>query len=190
MYLDVAFRTAHDIGLATWFGGYYMGAVAMNGASREIDDPRQRARVVNAGWFRWASIVPLAVGAHLAGAAGLTFRGGCGNTRVAPLERVRAAVTVAALLATVESGRAGRQMMMHGDVPVATAVQPIAETPDAVASAQRRLRVVQWLIPFLTAGLVGIDAWQREASGGTRLLSRLVCRVAPALRRRVTDRRP
>jgi len=150
-------RIAHDLGLAAWFGGSYMGAVALNGASREVDDPRQRARVVNAGWFRWAAIVPVAIGAHLSGALGLARRA----PGPLPFRALRMVVTGAALLATLESGRSGRQIASFGDVPVATAVEPIADTPRPVAEAQRRLRFVQWAIPALTASLFVIDAYQR-----------------------------
>jgi hypothetical protein len=173
----VAYRAAHDAGLAAWFGGSYMGAIALNGASREVDDHTQRARVANAGWFRWAAVVPVAVGAHLFGAAGLTRSQGCpGQATV--LSRLRAVATVAALLATLESGRSGRQVVQQGDVPVATAVQPIADTPEPVARAQRRLRVVQWLIPALTGSLLIFDALQQEVDGGTRLAPHQVCRAA------------
>jgi hypothetical protein len=150
-------RIAHDLGLATWFGGSYMGAVALNGASREVDDPRQRARVVNAGWFRWAAVVPVAVGVHLIGVLGLARRA----PGPMPLRTLRTVATCAALLATLESGRSGRQIVSFGDVPVATAVQPIADTPRPVAEAQRRLRIVQWAIPALTASLFVIEAYQR-----------------------------
>lgn len=173
----VAYRAAHDIGLAMWFGGSYMGAIALNGASREVDDHTQRARVANAGWFRWAAVVPVAVGAHLFGAGGLTRTLGCPGQATA-LSRMRAVLMGAALLATLESGRSGRQVVQQGDVPVATAVQPIADTPEPVARAQRRLRVVQWLIPALTGSLVVVDALQQEVDGGTRLLPRQVCRAA------------
>jgi uncharacterized membrane protein len=178
MNLDlVAYRAAHDLGLAAWFGGSYMGAVALNGASREIDDHTQRTRVVNAGWFRWAAIVPVAIGLHLAGAAGLSRRMGCPGHTTA-LSRVRAVLTVAAMLATIESGRSGRQVVSQGDVPVASAVQPISDTPAPVAAAQRRLRVVQWLIPALTGALFVIDALQQDIDRGTRLAPLLACRVA------------
>jgi hypothetical protein len=187
MHFDVvALRAAHDLGLAAWFGGSYMGAIALNGASREVDDHTQRTRVANAGWFRWAAVVPVAIGAHLVGAAGLTRRQGCPGQPTA-LSDVRAAVTLAAMLATAESGRSGRQVVLHGDVPVATAVQPISETPEPVANAQRRLRVVQWLIPALTALLLLIEAAQQDIDGGTRLLPRALCHGAHRipLRRRI-----
>jgi hypothetical protein len=46
----------HDVGLAAWFGGAWMGAIGLNGATIEVDDHTQRTRVANAGWFRWAPI--------------------------------------------------------------------------------------------------------------------------------------
>ena len=46
----------HDIGLAAWFGGSLMGAIGVNGAAADVDDPRQRARVANAGWGRWSHL--------------------------------------------------------------------------------------------------------------------------------------
>ncbi len=55
----------HDIGLAAWFGGSLMGAIGVNGAAADVDDPRQRARVANAGWDRWTPFNAVAIGAHL-----------------------------------------------------------------------------------------------------------------------------
>ena len=61
----------HDIGLAAWFGGSLMGAIGVNGAAADVDDPRQRARVANAGWNRWTPFNLVAIGAHLVGGAQL-----------------------------------------------------------------------------------------------------------------------
>ena len=61
----------HDAGLAVWFGGTLAGAVAVNGAAADVDDPRQRARVANAGWARWTPFNAVAIGAHLIGGAQL-----------------------------------------------------------------------------------------------------------------------
>jgi hypothetical protein len=163
-------RAAHDLGLAAWFGGAYMGAIALNGASREVDDPTQRLRVASAGWFRWAAIVPMAVGVHLAGAAALSRRSGeprgAAERAVAHL---RLAALGVALAVTAASGQQGRTVAEAGDVPTATAVQPIAATPDEVARAMGVLRVLQWAIPAATATCIAIDAWQ-QSHGGTRAL--------------------
>lgn len=146
-------RAAHDVGLAAWFGGALMGAVGLNSATREVDDHTQRIRVANAGWFRWVPITSLAVGAHLLGALELRRQRGA---RPVP-DAARAAVTLAALLATAETGRSGRIVVTAGDVPVATAVTPISTTPDEVAAAMRRLAVAQWAVPAAT-GLLWLVA--------------------------------
>jgi hypothetical protein len=68
--LAAASRIAHDLGLAAWFGGAAMGAIGLNAATREVDEPTQRLRVANAGWFRWAPMTGMAITAHLAGTSG------------------------------------------------------------------------------------------------------------------------
>lgn len=147
-------RAAHDIGLATWFGGALMGAVGLNSATREVDDHTQRIRVANAGWFRWVPITSLAIGAHLLGALELRRQRGADLV----LDTARAVVTFAALLATAETGRSGHTVVTAGDVPVATAVTPISDTPDEVAAAMRRLSVAQWAVPATTGLLWLVEA--------------------------------
>lgn len=158
-------RIAHDVGLAMWFGGALMGAVGLNGATIEVDDHTQRTRVANAGWFRWAPLAGVALVAHVVAAALL------GRTAPAlrdshdvPLRYVRSGITAAAVLATIETGVSGRRVARAGDVPVATAVRPIAATPDEVAAAQTRLRVAQWLVPGFTGLLWVLDALQDRAT--------------------------
>jgi hypothetical protein len=154
---------AHDVSLAVWFGGAWMGAVALNSATIEVDDHTQRMRVANAGWFAWAPVTGAAIVVHVGSAALLGrvvpafWRSG-----VAPSTRWRCLVTLAALAAAVETGGSGRRVMMAGDVPVATAVVPISDTPDEVARAQRRLRVGQWTVPVVTGALWVLDAVQRS----------------------------
>ena len=40
-------RSLHDLGLAAWFGGSLMGAVGVNGAAAQVQEPKQRLRVAN-----------------------------------------------------------------------------------------------------------------------------------------------
>lgn len=156
---------AHDVGLAAWFGGAWMGAVGLNGATIEVDDHTQRTRVANAGWFRWAPIAGASLVAHVASAyvLGRFVRApghrGVGSRR---LRVLRTALTTAAVLSTIETGVSGQRVVRGGDVPVATAVTPIAATPPAVASAQRRLRVAQWLVPGFTGALLAVEVLQRR----------------------------
>jgi len=168
----VVARSAHDLGLAVWFGGELLGAIALNGASIEVDDPRQRARVADAGWMRMAPVVTGAVGLHLLGTAALVADGQLGS----PLgrdatARARGALTLAAMAATAWSGWLGRKVVAAGDVPAASSVQPTSETPPDVAVAMGRLRVVQWAIPLLSGAIFVMDAVQvggRRRRGAAR----------------------
>jgi hypothetical protein len=166
-----AITLCHDIALAAWFGGAWMGAVGLNGATIEVDDHTQRTRVANAGWFRWAPIA----GASLVTEVACSYALG----RLAParakrrhgsalLRQVRTVITVAAIVATADTGLSGQRVVRGGDVPVATAVIPIAATPPTVAAAQRRLRVLQWLVPAFTGLLLVLDVAQRQTRIGTR----------------------
>ena len=38
-------RSLHDLGVAAWFGGSLMGAVALNGASKDVSNPLERAKI-------------------------------------------------------------------------------------------------------------------------------------------------
>lgn len=157
-------RTLHDVGLAAWFGGSLMGAVGVNGASQEVADPRERIRIADAGWARWAPFGALAIGAHLAGSVGAMRsdgRRGGGTRSVAT-----AALTLGALAATVsarllaqrvmdaEAGEAARDSAASQGVEVAPATTRAAHAPADVATAQRRLHRMQWAVPALTGTLL------------------------------------
>ena len=166
----------HDAGLAAWFGGSLMGAVGVNGAAADVDDPRQRARVANAGWGRWTPVNALAIGAHLIGGAQLlkankgrvlTQKGVLANTNA------KFALTAAALGATGYARVLGQKMQAAGDVPVAGGTDSLPSTPPAVAKAQKQLSALQWVIPALTGGILASSALHEEqqkasqVAGGT-----------------------
>jgi len=155
----------HDAGLAAWFGGSLMGALGVNGAAADVDDPRQRARVANAGWSRWTPINALAIGAHLFGGAQLlkankgrvqTQQGVLANTTV------KMGLTAAALGATGYARIAGQKMIKAGDVPVAGGTAALPSTPPEVAKAQKQLKALQWAIPGLTGAIIASSALHEE----------------------------
>jgi len=155
----------HDIGLAAWFGGSLMGAIGVNGAAADVDDPRQRARVANAGWGRWTPVNALAIGAHLLGGAQLlkankgrvaTQKGVLANTNL------KLALTAGALGATAYARVLGQKVMNAGDVPVAGGTDPLAVTPPEVAKAQKQLSALQWAIPGLTGAMLASSSLQEE----------------------------
>ena len=158
-------RTMHDVGLAAWFGGSLMGAVGVNGAASDVDDPRQRARVANAGWGRWTPVNAAAIGVHLLGSLQMIradkHRIG-GQRGVAGASAAKTALTAAALGATAYSRVLGEKVMKAGDVPVAGGTEPTAATPPDVAQAQKQLHYLQWGIPALTGSLLAMGAKMGE----------------------------
>jgi hypothetical protein len=155
----------HDIGLAAGFGGSRLGAIGVNGAAADVDDPRQRARVANAGWGRWTPFNALAIGAHLIGGAQLlkenkgrvaTQKGVLANTNV------KLALTAGALGATAYARILGQKVMNAGDVPVAGGTDPLATTPPEVAKAQKQLSALQWAIPGLTGAMLASSSLHEE----------------------------
>jgi len=155
----------HDIGLAAWFGGSLMGAIGVNGAAADVDDPRQRARVANAGWGRWTPVNAVAIGAHLFGGAQL-MRANKG--RVATQQGVLAntntklALTAGALGATAYARVLGKKMQKAGDVPVAGGTDPLGTTPPEIAKAQKQLSALQWAIPGLTGAMLASSSLHEE----------------------------
>ena len=61
--MKTVLRAIHDVGLAVWWGGSFMGTLAMNPAVEVLDDPEERAKMVDEGW---ALFQPWAAGGLLA----------------------------------------------------------------------------------------------------------------------------
>ena len=158
-------RSLHDVGLAAWFGGSLNGAIGVNGAASDVDDPRQRARVANAGWARWTPVNLAAIAAHLAGSVailGADRKRTVAQQGVGSLSAVKTGLTAAALGASAYSRVLGRKMTNAGDVPVEGGTSPSAATPPEVEKAQRQLNVLQWAIPALTGAVVVANARMGE----------------------------
>lgn len=181
MSKHTAVRLLHDVGVATWFGGSLMGATGLNAAAALLDDPAERARISTAGWSRWAPVGAAGVLAHVVGAAGLTVtdapRIGA-QDGVARSSAVKAGLTVAGLGVTALSSVLNRKMAAAGPVPVRGATEPSADTPRDVASAQRQLKVVQWLNPLLAGAVIAAGSWQSEQQRAAQVAPGVVRRLA------------
>jgi hypothetical protein len=163
---NTVIRSLHDLGAAAWFGGSLMGAVAVNGASKDVKDPAERAAVAAAGWARWTPFAAAAIGTHLVGGAGLLLAnrdrvrdqtGATANTVA------KAVLTVAALGTTAYSGLLGARIASEGgSAPVEGGTVPAETTPDRVTKLQQQERVLQWVTPVLTGALVVLGAQQGE----------------------------
>lgn len=173
-------RSLHDLGLGAWFGGSLMGAIGLNGAAADVDDPTQRARVANAGWDKWTPVNALAIGVHLIGGIGI-LRGNshriAGQKGVAGATVLKAGLTGAALVATAASRAAGQKVISAGDVPVAGGTDPLPSTPPDVAKAQKQLKVLQWVIPALTGAIMAMNSYQGEQQRGDQELKGVVGRI-------------
>lgn len=158
-------RSMHDIGLAAWAGGSLMGAIGLNGAAAQLDDPRQRAAASTAGWRRWAPVNAAAVGMHVIGATGLLitdFDRVRHQEGVAKSSAIKTIVTGAGLGVAAWSAVLNQKMVAAGPVPVQGATEPGPTTPDDIARVQRQLKVVQWLNPLVATGLIALGSWQSE----------------------------
>lgn len=158
-------RTAHDVGLATWFGGSLMGAVGLNGATSKAKTSQETLRLSSIGWARWTPLAIAAIGAHAVGGVGLI----AGNKdRLARQDEaktntvIKLIVTLAAAGLTAYSGVLGKKVYDNQDQPTDGATEPTAETDPELASAQRQLRYCQWAIPALTGIAIVLGAQQGE----------------------------
>ncbi|WP_030485230.1 hypothetical protein [Nocardioides aequoreus] len=158
-------RSMHDLGLAAWFGGSLMGAVGLNGASAQAQDPTERAKLAAYGWARWTPVNAAAIGLHALGGLGLI---GANKSRVAtqPGARantvVKAALTVAAAGLTAYAGYLGRQVDQHAHEGAVGATEPQGDASETLKKAQQQLKVTQWAIPAVTGALVVMGAVQGE----------------------------
>jgi hypothetical protein len=175
-------RSLHDLGLATWFGGSLMGAVGLNGAAADVEEPKQRLRVATAGWNRWTPVNLAGIAAHVAGGAVLL---GANKGRVASQQGVaqatviKTALTGAALAATAWSRALGAKLEEAGEVPVEGGTEPSIDTPEDVAKAQRQLKVLQWVIPALTGAVLVLNARMGEQQRPAQITGGLLGRFRP-----------
>jgi hypothetical protein len=175
-------RSLHDLGLAAWFGGSLMGAVGLNGAAAEVEEPKQRLRVANAGWNRWTPVNLAGIAAHLVGGAVLL---GANKGRLASQQGVaratviKTALTGAALAATAWSRALGAKLDEAGEAPVEGGTDPSTDTPEDVAKVQRQLKVLQWVIPALTGAVLVFNARMGEQQRPAQVTGGRLGRLRP-----------
>lgn len=167
-------RSMHDLGAAAWFGGSLAGAIGINGAASDVDDPAERAHIAADGWARWSPIAAAAIGSHVIGGLGLLLanrRRVGAQSGVTANTVVKTALTGLAMASTAYSGVLGTRVAAADETSSAGATNPSHETPNHVADAQRQLNVLQWVTPALTAVIVILGAQQGEQQRpGARLL--------------------
>jgi hypothetical protein len=183
-------RIVHDAGLAAWFGGSLFGVTALNPATEELDTPADALRAANSAWGRWTPLNAAAIGSHLVAGAVISSgnKGRLGAQRgVASTAALKTGLTLAALGATAYARKLGQELMDYeaversfGQQPaVEGATTPAADTPAHIAEAQRRERLVKWLVPGLTGALLAVNAWMGEQQRPAKVAKGLVGRLLP-----------
>ena len=176
-------RTAHDLGLAAWFGGSLMGAVGLNGATAEAKSSKETLRLSSVGWARWAPVQTAAIAVHALGGVGLIV----GNSD--RLERqeeaksntaIKFGLTVAAVGLTAYSGALGKKVYEHQDDATAGTTEPGHTTDPELASAQKQLKICQWAIPAVTGVLIVLGAQQGEQQKPSEQSKGLLNKVKPS----------
>lgn len=174
-------RSLHDVGLAAWFGGTLANAVALNPAAAKAPTASGTGAVANTGWDRWTPVNAVAIGAHLAGSVGqISGNTGrlTGQQGVASMALAKTGLTVAALGATAWSRALGRTVSEHTAVPAESGTTPHAATPPEVASAQKKLAVLQWAVPALTGALVVVSSFAGEQQRASEVHRGVLRRIA------------
>lgn len=174
-------RSLHDLGAAAWFGGTLMGAVGVNGAADAVRNSQDRARVAAVGWAKWAPVNALAIGAHLIGGGGVLYANrdrAKNQSGVTANTLTMIVLTGVALGATVYSGILGGKTAQGDGHAVAGATEPVASTPDDVATAQKQLNYLQWALPILTGAIVVLGSQQGEQQRVGQVLAGVGTKIA------------
>jgi hypothetical protein len=158
-------RSIHDLTAAAWFGGSLMGAVGLNGATAEAQDPAERTRLSSLGWKRWAPVQTAAFAAHLATWGPILWEN---KGRYAAQEGVmrwswiKAGVTVAGAAATLYSGMLGKKVDELSHQGARGATEPAPAAPPELGKAQDQLRMLQWAIPAFAGTVIVLGARHGE----------------------------
>jgi hypothetical protein len=170
-------KIAHNIGLATWFGGALFGQIALNPTIERISDKNERGRVLNEAWGRFNAANFPAIAATL-----LTWRLGNlkddAELRAPALTRLKNLLLGGAAVTGIASGILGARIAKQaseGDTPVESGTQPAPETPEEAASSQRLISLTGPSNLALLVGVLAVSAVIENSALKPRgLLSRLL----------------
>lgn len=172
-------RAAHNLGLATWFGGTVFGQLALNPTVQRITSKEERGRVLNESWGRYNALNTVALAATT-----LTWRfGGLKeDAERDPENRTLAALKDlslgGALTTAITTGLLGAKIAKQaggGATPVESGTHPAPETPVEAARAQRLIGVFGASSIALLSVVISASAALENRAGrdGGGVLSRL-----------------
>jgi hypothetical protein len=196
---QINYRAIRNMGLAAWWGSSLMGLGSLlRGVGGAIDDPVERARVVDAGWKASRGLTAGAVTAYVVGVGLVRYDGKPLDNGVprwltdGPESPLRACLTATALGAAVAARKArekGDRMLQQGGQgsggagpagqgsaggSAGTSVQP---SPQSLQEAQRLDRIghaLHVVVPAATGWLIYSHLKQdmQETSGAGSLFRR------------------
>lgn len=157
-------RAAHDVGLATWFGGTMFGKFALNPAVKAISERRERGEVLNRAWNGYNALNAAGLGVAAAGWAGARFTEANPvrmSTTENALSLAKDGLMVAAVVTGVANGIQGARFARQGRdgaVPVESGTEPAQDTPQQAAGIQRSLEVLGNVNVGVGAALIAVNA--------------------------------
>ncbi|GGE98990.1 hypothetical protein [Mycetocola zhadangensis] len=158
-------RSMHDVGLAAWFGGTLMGAVALNGATAKAKSSSEGLHLASVGWWRWFPVELAAIIVHGIGGVGLILSN---KERLKNQEesrintKVKFSLTMAAVGTSVVSGVLGKVIDNNAEEGAEGITEPKPDAPEGMKTAQRMQKVLQWVTPALTLVIIVLGAQQGE----------------------------
>ncbi len=169
-------KIAHNIGLATWFGGALFGQIALNPTISRISDKNERGRVLNEAWGRFNAVNFTAIAATV-----LAWRLGSlkanAELRAPGLARIKNLMLGGAAVTGISSGILGARIAKQsseGDTPVESGTQPASETPQEAASSQRMIALTGTSNLALLVGVIAVSGMIETSNVKPRgVLSRL-----------------
>ena len=159
--LSTAAWVAHNLSLASCFGGLLFGKVALNPNLSAIDSEAERGKILNTAWNRY-NVINVA---SFATAAATWFPGRLGlsgkeidqQTRNLVLAKdVLFAVGTLTGLASVIQGRALTGQAPEGAVPIESGTTPADATPEKASSLLRSVNQLGNLNILVTGAILGI----------------------------------
>jgi hypothetical protein len=158
-------RSIHDLTAGAWFGGSLMGAIGLNGATAEANDPTERTRLSRLGWKKWAPVQTAAFAAHLMAGLFVTLEN---KERLAKQEGVasktvlKTAVTLVGAAVTLYAGLVGGKVEKLAHEGSEGATEPRPGASDELKSAQKQLKILQWAIPVFAGWVIVLGAEHGE----------------------------
>jgi hypothetical protein len=162
--ISSAGRAAEDIGLAAIIGGNLFARVGMHPALREVSDPAERGKVVNAAWRRYGTVNSLGLAALIAGRASSRLHDADRRSmseRERTLGVARDVAVVAVAITGVAAGVQGMRfshMEPEGAVPLEDGSEPGAGATIDESRAKRRLSLLGGVHLVSAVALAGINA--------------------------------